>query len=273
MHERTDIATRFRFDGKTRFRIANFDTRQKTGFEDRKKAEKGTAQDIAEIDRMQDRLFAEAKRALLVVLQAMDAGGKDGTIRRVFGPVDPLGVHTVSFKRPTADELARDFLWRVHKEAPRKGEIGIFNRSHYEDVLVARVRQLAPPETIEQRYEHINAFERLLADSGVTIVKLFLCVSKEEQRERLQERVDIPEKRWKFNPGDLEERKLWSDYMAAYEMAVNRCAKPWAPWYVIPADRNWYRHALVAHILRQTLQDMNPQYPVPDVDPSAIRIT
>lgn len=262
----------FRFDGTRKIRLDEIDPDRKTGFENRKEAEAGTDQDIAAIDELQDRLYAEGRQALLVVFQAMDAGGKDGTVRRIFGPVDPLGVRAVSFKRPSAEELAHDFLWRVHKKVPARGEIGIFNRSHYEDVLVVRVRELAPPEVIEQRYRQINEFERLLAESRVRIVKFFLYISKEEQRERLQERVDIPKKRWKFNPGDLEERRLWDGYMAAYELAIERCAPPWAPWYVIPANRNWYRNAVVARIVRATLEDMKPEYPAPTFDPSGIRV-
>jgi PPK2 family polyphosphate:nucleotide phosphotransferase len=263
---------RFHFDGKKKARLKGIDPSQKAGFKDRKEAERRTAEDVAAIDKLQDRLYAEGKQALLVVLQAMDAGGKDGTIRRIFGPVDPLGIRAVSFKRPSAEELAHDFLWRIHRQVPAKGEIVIFNRSHYEDVLVVRVHNLAPAKVIEQRYEQINRFERLLADNGVKIVKLFLHISSEEQRERLQERVDIAEKRWKFNPGDLEERKHWDSYMKAFEIAINRCSTPWAPWYVVPANRNWYRNAIVARIIRSAMEDMKPRYPAYTFDPSAIRV-
>lgn len=260
------------FDGTRKIRLEEIDPDQKAGFKSRKEAEAQTEKDIAAIDRLQDRLYAEGKQALLVIFQAMDAGGKDGTVRRVFGPIDPLGIRAVSFKKPTAEELAHDFLWRVHRSVPAKGEIGIFNRSHYEDVLVARVRDLAPREVVERRYRQINEFERLLAESSVRIVKFFLHISKEEQRERLQERVDVVRKQWKFNAGDLEERKFWDDYMAAFEIAIDRCSTPWAPWYVIPANRNWYRNALVARILRATLEAMKPAYPAPDFDPSGIRV-
>lgn len=262
------IEALFRFDGTKKARLAKIDPRQKTGFRNRAAAERQTDKDIGIIDTLQDRLYAEREQALLVVLQAMDTGGKDGTIRRIFGPVDPLGMRAVAFRAPTPEELAHDFLWRIHKQVPGKGEICVFNRSHYEDVLVARVRNLAPREVIERRYEQINVFERTLAENGVEIVKLFLHISKEEQRERLQERVDLPEKRWKFNPGDLEDRVLWDDYMAAYELAVNRCATPRAPWYVVPADRNWYRNAVVAAIIRARLEAMDPKYPAPEIDTS-----
>lgn len=266
------VAKLFRFDGKRKIRLNEIDPDQKTGFKDRDEAEAQTAKDIAAIDQLQDQLYAEGKQALLVVLQAMDAGGKDGTVRRVFGPVDPLGIRTVSFKRPTEEELGHDFLWRVHKKVPARGEIGIFNRSHYEDVLIARVRNIVPRDVVKQRYRQINEFEKLLAENDVRIAKFFLHISKEEQRERLQERVDIPRKRWKFNSGDLEERKLWDSYMEAFELAIDRCSAPWAPWYVIPANRNWYRNALVARVLRATLEDMKPEYPTPGFDPSEIQI-
>ena len=272
MGKTTPIDKLFRYDGKRKICLKEIDPNQRTGLKDREKAEAQTAEDIAAIDQLQDRLYAENKQALLVILQAMDAGGKDGTVRRVFGPVDPLGIQTVSFKRPTEEELAHDFLWRVHKRVPARGEIAIFNRSHYEDVLIVRVRNIVPRDVVERRYRQINEFEQLLAEYDVRIVKFLLHISKEEQRERLQERVDIPRKRWKFNAGDLEERKLWDSYMDAFEIAINRCSAPWAPWYVIPANRNWYRNALVASILRTTLEDMNPKYPSPDFEPSEIRV-
>jgi PPK2 family polyphosphate:nucleotide phosphotransferase len=198
---------------------------------------------------------------LLAMFQAMDAGGKDGTIRKVFGPIDPLGVITTSFKKPTERELAQDYLWRVHQVVPAKGMIGLFNRSHYEDVLVVRVHELAPAKKIEQRYDQINAFEQHLAENGVIILKFFLHISQDKQKERLQDRINDPTKRWKFNPADLNERKLWKQYMQAYELALTRCSTPWAPWYVIPADRNWYRNALVARIVRLTLEEMDLRYP------------
>ncbi|MDX1400747.1 MAG: polyphosphate kinase 2 family protein [Kiloniellales bacterium] len=252
--------------------LSEIDPRDKSYFESREEAEASLVEDTQAINLLQDRLFAEAKQALLLVLQATDAAGKDGTIRKVFGPVDPLGLRAYSFKKPTPAELAHDFLWRVHQKAPAKGEIAIFNRSHYEDVLVVRVRRLQSEEVVAARYDQINDFERLLSFYGTRIIKVYLHVSKEEQRERLQERVDIPEKRWKFNPGDLEERKLWDDYQQAFETALTKCSTAFAPWYVIPADRNWYRNALVARLVRLTLEDMNPEYPDPDFDPSGIEV-
>jgi len=252
--------------------LSRFDPRDKSYFKSREEAEQSLREDTEAIDLLQDRLFAEGKQSLLLVLQATDAAGKDGTVRKVFGPVDPLGIRAHSFKKPTPEELSHDFLWRVHKKAPAKGEIAIFNRSHYEDVLVVRVHGLADKKVIEDRYGQINEFERLLSDYGTRIIKVFLHVSKEEQRERLQERVDIPRKRWKFNQGDLDERKHWDDYQKAFEIALSCCSTGYAPWYVIPADRNWCRNALVARLVRLTLEDMDPQYPEPGFDPTGITV-
>jgi PPK2 family polyphosphate:nucleotide phosphotransferase len=243
------------------FKLRDRDPGEKKAFSDRAKTEAEMAADIARIDELQDILWAQGRHAVMAVFQAMDAGGKDGTIKRVFGPVDPLGLTTTSFKKPTDKELAQDYLWRVHQAVPPRGMIGLFNRSHYEDVLVVRVHGLAPPEKIEQRYDQINTFEKHLAENNVTILKFFLNISKDEQKERLQDRINDPTKRWKFNPADLNERKLWKQYMSAYELALTRCSTPWAPWYVIPADRNWYRNALVARIVRTTLEELNPKYP------------
>jgi PPK2 family polyphosphate:nucleotide phosphotransferase len=210
---------------------------------------------------LQEIFYAQNKHRLLIVLQALDTGGKDGTISHVFAKANPQGVRIASFKRPTEVELAHDYLWRVHPHTPARGEIVIFNRSHYEDVLVVRVRELAPKEVWKRRYEHINAFEKLLADEGTTILKFFLHISKEEQRERLQARIDDPEKHWKFDVGDLDERKRWDDYMRAFEEAVKRTSSEVAPWYVVPADRKWYRNLVVAQAVVDTLTALNPTYP------------
>jgi PPK2 family polyphosphate:nucleotide phosphotransferase len=219
----------------------------------------------AELDELQGRLYAEAGQSLLVVLQAMDAGGKDGTIRSVFGGVNPQGVKVMSFKAPTEEERRHDFLWRVHPHVPRAGDIAIFNRSHYEDVLVARVHKTVTKAVWTRRYDHINAFEDVLADAGTRIVKLFLHISPEEQRQRLQERIDIPRKRWKFAPSDLEERGRWTEYQHAYRDALQHTSTARAPWYVIPADRKWFRDWAVLRVLTETLREMNPQYPPPTV--------
>jgi PPK2 family polyphosphate:nucleotide phosphotransferase len=220
----------------------------------------------ARLAELQEKLYAEGKQALLIVAQAMDAGGKDGMIKKVFDAVNPQGVQVTSFKVPTELERRHDFLWRVHRAVPPAGHIGIFNRSHYEDVLVVRVDALVPPEVWEKRYEHINHFERLLADSGVRILKFYLHISRDEQRERLQARLDEPEKNWKFDPGDLRKREQWDDYMAAYEDALTRCNTEYAPWYIIPANRKWYRDLVVTRIIVETLEAMNPQYPAPAPD-------
>ncbi len=200
------------------------------------------------------------------MLQAMDTGGKDGAIRKVFEGVNPQGVHVANFKKPTEEELAHDYLWRVHSHTPGDGEIAVFNRSHYEDVLVVRVLELAPEEVWRPRYDHIVAFEQLLVDEGTTIVKFYLHISKEEQAERLQVRLDDPAKRWKFNTGDLEHRKLWDDYMAAFEEAIARTSTTQAPWYVVPANHKWYRDIVIARTLVATLRGLDLHYPPPEDD-------
>lgn len=213
---------------------------------------------------LQDVLYAEGKHRLLVVLQATDTGGKDGTIRKVFRAVDPIGVRMRSFKVPSEEEQAHDYLWRVHPHVPGDGELVVFNRSHYEDVLIVKVRGLAEPDVVEKRYDHIRNFEQMLADEGTTIVKFFLHISKDEQAERLQARLDEPDKTWKFSAGDLEERKLWDDYQRAYETALERTSTDDAPWYIIPADRKWYRNLAVATILVDTLEGLKMSYPEPE---------
>jgi len=210
---------------------------------------------------LQDRFWAEAKRSVLVVLQGIDAAGKDGTINKVMEAFNPQGCPVTSFKVPSAEELAHDYLWRVHQKVPRKGEIGIFNRSHYEDVLVVRVHDLVPRKVWSARYDQINDFERLLADNGTTIVKFFLAIDRDEQRERFQARFDDPTKRWKFSMGDLAERKLWDDYQAAFDDALSKTSTAAAPWYVIPANRKWFRDLAVATILADTIAGLKPAYP------------
>jgi PPK2 family polyphosphate:nucleotide phosphotransferase len=235
-----------------------------------KQALDGLARRLGEL---QDRLYAESARSLLVVLQAMDAGGKDGTVKHVFAGVNPQGVRVTSFKVPTAEELAHDFLWRIHANAPGHGEIAIFNRSHYEDVLISRVHELVDESTWRRRYRHINHFEALLEDAGTRVVKLFLHISREEQAQRLQARLDDPAKRWKFNRGDLVERERWDDYMAAYEEAIARTSTEQAPWYVIPADRKWFRNWAVSRVVIEALEAMDPRYPAPAEDLDGIAVT
>src|SRR5919202_4649941 len=216
---------------------------------------------LSRLEEVQNALYAEHRRAVLVVLQARDAGGKDGTIRRVFGSLNPQGCVVTAFKRPTDLELAHDYLWRAHLAVPPKGIIGIFNRSHYEDVIVVRVRKLVPAKVWRQRYRQINDFERMLTENGVTILKFFLHISKEEQRERLVERLKEPKKNWKFNAGDLDDRALWTEYTRSYEDALSKCSTPWAPWCIVPGDRKHVRNFLVTQALVETLKRMKPRYP------------
>jgi len=267
------FADQFRVKPGKSFKLASIDPRNSSPLKDKDGSKAEISKDAEVIDALQDRLFAEGKRALLVILQGIDCSGKDGTVRAVFNTCGPIGVTVHPFKAPTAPELAQDYLWRVHRVCPPRGMIGIFNRSHYEDVLVVKVRGFAPPEAIERRYGEINAFENMLSDNGTHILKFMLHISKEEQAERLKERVDNENKRWKFNPGDLDDRALWGKYAEAYEIAINRCSTECAPWHVIPADRNWARNAIIARIVRETLEEMNPQYPQPkDWDPKTIKI-
>jgi PPK2 family polyphosphate:nucleotide phosphotransferase len=212
---------------------------------------------------LQEILYAEHKNKVLIVLQGMDTSGKDGTIRHVFEGVNPQGTRVASFKVPTQAELDHDFLWRIHKEIPAAGEMVIFNRSHYEDVLVVRVHQLVFPEVWQKRYDQINAFEKTLAETGTTILKFFLFIDQHEQKQRLQDRLDDPTKQWKFNPGDLDERKLWSDYMEAYRIALERTSTAVAPWYVVPANHKWYRDLLISTILVNKLEGLGLKYPPP----------
>ncbi len=213
------------------------------------------------LEDLQELLYAEDKHTVLVILQAMDAGGKDGTIRKVFEHVNPQGVKVASFKKPTAEELAHDYLWRIHKHTPGTGMITIFNRSHYEDVLVVRVWDLVPEARWAKRYQHIVNFEQMLADEGTTIVKFYLHIDKEEQKSRLQARLDNPNKHWKFDVGDLDQRARWDDYMAAFEDAISRTSTADNPWYVIPANHKWYRDLAISRIMVATLENLNMSYP------------
>lgn len=228
---------------------------------DKKQAELQTKKFQERLVTLQEILFAERKRALLIVLQAMDTGGKDGVIRKVFSGVNPQGFKIASFKAPTPQELAQDFLWRVHLQTPPKGYIGIFNRSHYEDVLVVRVENLAPEDVWRKRYEQINQFEKLLADNGTSILKFFLHISKEEQKERLQERLDDPAKHWKFSVGDLPVRQKWHEYMKAYSDAITHCNTEYAPWHIVPANKKWYRNYVITKAIVETLEKMKLAYP------------
>jgi PPK2 family polyphosphate:nucleotide phosphotransferase len=238
------------------------DPNAKTGFEGGKQEGKSVQPDLnRRLSELQRRLWAESRQSLLVVLQAMDTGGKDGTIRHVFRGVNPQGVHVRSFGVPSQRELAHDYLWRVHRHTPEDGAITIFNRSHYEDVLVVRVHGLVAPEIWYQRYQHIREFERMLADEGTRIVKIFLNISKEEQADRLRARLERPEKNWKFRKADLDDRELWDRFQGAYRQAIEETSTQYAPWYVVPANRKWYRNLVVSSLLIETLESMDPRYP------------
>ncbi|HEY8814833.1 MAG TPA: PPK2 family polyphosphate kinase [Candidatus Dormibacteraeota bacterium] len=248
------------------FRMVDIDPDSTPGLKKRKHARKELEKDHEKLFGLQERLFAEQKRSVLVVLQAMDTGGKDGTITHVLGHLNPQGVEITTFKQPTPEEKRHGFLWRIRKALPEPGVIGIFNRSHYEDVLIARVHALADLKVIEKRYQLINQFEKELVKSGTTIIKFCLHISYDEQRTRLLDRLDDPNKHWKFHETDIDERRFWDDYMSAYGIAITKCSTPWAPWYVIPADDKDYRNWAVAKIISETLDDMDPQYPKPKLN-------
>lgn len=254
------------------FRLNRIDPAQHLSPRADPKLAKALQKDIQRMAELEVRLYAERKRSLLIVLQAMDAGGKDGTIRHVMSGLNPQSCRVASFKKPVGEEAEHDFLWRIHRALPAKGEIGIFNRSHYEDVLVARVHKLVPRKVWKKRYQQINDFEEELADNGTTILKFFLHISKEEQRARFQGRLDDPTKHWKLSSADFTERDRWEDYQAAFEEMIARCSTPWAPWYVVPANYKWFRNYVVARAVVGALEEMNPQFPPAVVDVSKIKL-
>jgi PPK2 family polyphosphate:nucleotide phosphotransferase len=245
----------------TKIDLSDFDPRYVEGDWDKRSAEKQIQKNTRRSRDLAYRLYAENKRAILLVLQGMDTAGKDGTIRTVMTGINPQSFQITPFKVPSSEELDHDFLWRIHRAVPRRGNVGIFNRSHYEDVLVVRVHNLVPRAQWESRYDRINEFEKLLTEGDVTLIKCFLHISREEQRERLQARLDNPDKRWKFSRGDLAERKLWDEYQRAYEVALTRCNTAHAPWHIIPSDRKWYRNLQVSQIFRGVLEQLNPHFP------------
>jgi len=251
--------------------LSDWDT-DDNGDLDRDGAEDRTDDLNDRLEELQELLYAEGKHKVLVVIQATDTGGKDGTIRHVFDKLNPQGVKVASFKRPTDDELAHDYLWRVHKQTPKSGEITIFNRSHYEDVLVVRVHDIVPEGRWSRRYDHINNFEQLLADEGTTIIKLFLHISKDEQRERLQARLDEPDKNWKFDSGDLKERERWDDYQEAFRVMLERTSTDDAPWFVIPADRKWFRNLVISEILVEALEGLDMAFPPAEDDLTDLKV-
>ena len=257
----------YRIPPNTQVNLSDFETYY-TGEIKKKKGRKQLKEYRTVLRDLQELLFAENKQQVLIVLQGIDTSGKDGTIKNVFGDVNPQGTQVVNFRVPTRHELARDYLWRVHQHTPATGEIVIFNRSHYEDVLAVRVQELFPEDVWQKRYQHINDFERLLVDEGATILKFFLHVSKSRQAERFLARLDRPHKRWKFNPADIDKREQWDDYHVAFEAMLSKTSTPWAPWYVIPSDRKWYRNMTVASIIIDKLQSLGMQFPkeVPDIN-------
>jgi PPK2 family polyphosphate:nucleotide phosphotransferase len=252
--------------------LAGRDPRDDLGLPGKREVEPLRADLLARLRDLQNRLWAEESRSVLVVLQGLDTSGKDGTIEHVFTGVNPQGVSTVAFKAPTSAELAHDYLWRVHDACPSRGRVGIFNRSHYEDLVTVRVLGLVSAGVCRRRYRHVREFERMLTEEGTTMLKVFLLISKEEQAKRLQARLDNPEKRWKFQTSDLATRERWAAYMEAYEEAIGKTSTDWAPWYVVPADRKWVRNVAVAQLLVDTLERLDPRYPEPKEDLSAIRI-
>ncbi len=265
---------RYRVRPGTTVDLASVDPADRSGFDGDKHAAKEQLRHLrkrlAELQRV---FWADGSHALLVVFQAMDTGGKDGTIRKVFAGVNPQGVDVTGFKKPSEEELSHDYLWRVHRHVPARGRIGVFNRSHYEDVLVVRVLGLVPEERWRRRFDHINAFERMLTDEGVRVVKFYLHISREEQKRRLEARLQDPTKLWKFNPADLDSRARWDEYRVAYEEALARTSTDAAPWYVVPADRKWYRNLVVARTLIEHIEALDPRYPTPAVDPERFVIT
>ena len=271
MDTKTDLRDALRIEPGTRVRLRDRPTDATFGWT-KESAAPELERRLTRLAELQDRFWAEGKRSILVVLQGIDAAGKDGTINKVMEAFNPQGCSVTSFKVPSTEELAHDFLWRIHKAVPRKGEIGIFNRSQYEDVLVVRVHDLVPKSVWSKRYEQINAFEQHLAANGTTVVKIFLSISRDEQRDRFQARFDDPTKRWKFSMGDLEERTRWDDYQAAFDEALTKTSTTAAPWYVIPADRKWFRNLAVATILADTMGDLRPRYPdvADDVPPTLV---
>lgn len=251
------------------FELSDRDTTGREILEDKAEAETSLKKDAAVINELKDMLYAEGRRSLLVILQGMDTAGKSGTIKSVFSETTPLGMEVKAFKAPSSEELARDYLWRVHNAVPRRGNVGIFDRSHYEDVLVVRVRGFAPIEEVEKRYDQINAFEKHLSENGTTVLKFMLNVGYEEQGIRLKERLEEVHKLWKFNPVDLEDRSRWSEFMHAYELAIRRCSTRHAPWYIIPSDSRTRRSALIARIVRGALEDMDLKWKDPGFTPGS----
>jgi PPK2 family polyphosphate:nucleotide phosphotransferase len=257
---------------KTKFKLSRYDAGDTAGFKSKEHAGEVLEKNLKRLDDLQYLLYADGGQALLVVFQAMDAGGKDGTIRHVMSGVNPQGCQVTSFKQPSELEMSHDFLWRIHRAVPAKGMIGIFNRSHYEDVLVVRVHDLVSKSVWSRRYDQINLFEKNLSENNVRIIKFFLHISKEEQKKRFLDRLGDKTKNWKLSPADTAEREYWNDYMRAYEDVLTRCSTPWAPWYVIPANHKWFRNLVVSQVIVDTLEEMKLKIPPPKFDLSKIKI-
>jgi len=263
---------RIRIEPGAKVKLAEIDPRDTLGLDSKDEAKEHLADMVVRLERLQRRLYAESKRSVLLVVQGLDACGKDGVIRAVFEGLNPQGCRVVSYKAPTSTELAHDYLWRVHAACPARGEIGIFNRSHYEDVIAVRMLDLAPKEVWSRRPGHIREFERLLTDEGTTLVKVFLHVSKDEQAARFRERIADPEKQWKFRKADLDVHAHYEGYMAAYEETITETSTEWAPWYVVPADRNWVKATAVATLLVHTLEKLDPRFPPAEAGIEDLRV-
>jgi PPK2 family polyphosphate:nucleotide phosphotransferase len=262
---------KYRVEPGSEIDLSHWDPNDTSEFDGDKKSSQAALEDIKEkLAELQEILYAQHKQKMLIVLQAMDTGGKDGTIRHVFQGLNPQGIHIANFKAPTAIELDHDYLWRIHQHTPAAGEIVIFNRSHYEDVLIVRVHKLVLKDVWKQRYDQIRSFEKLLADEGTTILKFYLHISAEEQKERLRARLEDPTKHWKFNPGDLQERQHWKEYMQAYQDALMKTSTAHAPWYIVPANKKWYRDWVIANVILNALQNLKMEYPQPKYDVAAM---
>ncbi|HTV60083.1 MAG TPA: polyphosphate kinase 2 family protein [Verrucomicrobiae bacterium] len=262
----TNFSKELRLKPGKKVDLSKLDPEETLGWEKNGAMKKALEKAVQRLDDLQYLMYAEDKRALLIVFQALDAGGKDGTIRHVMSGVNPQGCRVTPFKTPSSEEAAHDFLWRVHKAVPPRGQIGIFNRSHYEDVLVVRVHNLVPKEVWSERYQQINRFEETLAANNITVLKFFLHISKDEQKKRFMERIDDADKRWKISASDFNERKFWGEYTQAYEAALAKCGTDAAPWYVIPANKKWFRNLAVSHIIVETLEEMKMKFPPPTIN-------
>ncbi len=262
------VDSKYQVTPGSKFKLKDFKCDDTGDFKDRQDAEYASRKNLDKIHDLQEVLYAQSKHAVLIVLQAMDARGKDGTIEHIFSGMNPQGCDVTSFKAPTPIEKSHDFLWRIHTAAPAKGMFGIFNRSHYESLLVERIHEYAPKEVWKKRYDHVNNFEKMLSDEGTLILKFYLCISKKEQAQRFQDRLDDPKKHWKFNPADLEERKYWDDYMKAFDDVLEKCSTEYAPWYVVPSDKKWYRNYVISDIILRALNTLDLEFPapIPDID-------